>query len=84
MSQDGPQDLKDALQQLRDVLTGDGYDLDWALSAGNQVAVKVIAGPDACADCLVPQPIMAAILTDALRATPYRLESIELPSGTAH
>lgn len=84
MSQDGPQDLKDALQQLRDVLTGDGYDLDWALSAGNQVAVKVIAGPDACADCLVPQPIMAAILADALRATPYRLESIELPSGTAH
>jgi hypothetical protein len=84
MSQDGPQDLKDALQQLRDVLTGDGYDLDWALHAGNQVAVKVVAGPDACADCLVPQPIMAAILTDALRATPYRLESIELPSGTAH
>ena len=84
MTQDGPQDLKDALQQLRDVLTGDGYDLDWALSAGNQVAVKVVAGPDACADCLVPQPIMAAILADALRATPYRLESIELPSGTAH
>jgi hypothetical protein len=84
MPQDGPQDLKDALQQLRDVLTGDGYDLDWALRAGNQVAVKVVAGPDACADCLVPQPIMAAILTDALQATPYRLESIELPSGTVH
>jgi hypothetical protein len=84
MSQDGPQELRDALQQLRDVLTGDGYDLDWALSAGNQVAVKVVAGPDACADCLVPQPIMAAILTDALSATPYTLESIELPSGSAH
>ena len=84
MSHEGPQDLKDALQQLRDVLTGDGYDLDWALSAGNQLAVKVIAGPDACADCLVPQPIMAAILTDALSATPYTLESIELPSGSVH
>jgi hypothetical protein len=84
MSQEGPQDLRDALQQLRDVLTGDGYDLDWALSTGNQVAVKVIAGPDACADCLVPQPIMAAILTDALLATPYTLESIELPSGSVH
>jgi hypothetical protein len=82
MSDNGPQDLKDALQQLRDVLTGDGYDLDWALNASNEVAVKVIAGPDACADCLVPQPIMAAILSDALSVTPYRLESIELPSGT--
>jgi hypothetical protein len=84
MSQEGPQDLRNALQQLRDVLTGDGYDLDWALSTGNQVAVKVIAGPDACADCLVPQPIMAAILTDALSATPYTLESIELPYDSAH
>jgi hypothetical protein len=84
MSQEGPQDLKDALQQLRDVLAGDGYDLDWALRAGNQVAVKVIAGPDACADCLVPQTIMAAILSDALSVTPYQLESIELPSSTAH
>jgi hypothetical protein len=84
MSQDGPQDLRDALQQLRDVLTGDGYDADWALRAGNQVAVKVVAGPDACADCLVPQPVMAAILTEALSETPYKLESIELPSSAAH
>ena len=84
MSHEGPQDLKDALQQLRDVLTGDGYDLDWALNARNEVAVKVIAGPDACADCLVPQPIMAAILSDALSVTPYKLESIELPASSTH
>jgi len=84
MSQDGPQDLRDALQQLRDVLAGDGYDLDWALNAGGEVSVTVVAGPDACADCLVPQPIMAAILSEALTSTPYTLESIELPTGTAH
>ena len=84
MSDNAPQDLTNALQQLRDVLTGDGYDLDWALNERNQVSVKVIAGPDACADCLVPQPIMAAILTDALSSTPYKLESIELPSSASH
>jgi hypothetical protein len=91
MSQDGPQDLgeapqdlREALQQLRDVVAGDGYDLDWALNARNEVAVKVLPGPDACADCLVPQPVMATILTDALRSTPYTLESIELPSATSH
>jgi hypothetical protein len=83
MIQDGPQDLRDALQQLRDVLAGDGYDLDWALSARNEVSVKVLAGPDACADCLVPQPVMAAILSDALNSTPYTLDSIELPSASA-
>jgi hypothetical protein len=81
MPEDGPQDLRDALQHLRDVLTGDGYDLDWAIGAGNQIAVKVVAGPGSCADCLVPQPIMAAILSDALAGTPYKLESIELPSS---
>jgi hypothetical protein len=84
MSQESPQDLKDALQQLRDVLTGDGYDLDWALNARGEVTVTVVAGPDACADCLVPQSIMAAILTDALSATPYRLEAIELPASSSH
>lgn len=84
MSDNAPQDLTDALQQLRDVLTGDGYDLDWALNERNQVSVKVVAGPDACADCLVPQPIMAAILADALSSTPYQLESIELPSSASH
>lgn len=84
MSDNAPQDLTDALQQLRDVLTGDGYDLDWALNERNQVSVKVVAGPDACADCLVPQPIMAAILADALSSTPYRLQSIELPSSATH
>ena len=84
MSDDAPQDLTDALQQLRDVLTGDGYDLDWALNERNQVSVKVVAGPDACADCLVPQPIMAAILADALSSTPYQLRSIELPSSASH
>jgi hypothetical protein len=84
MTQDGPQDLRDALQQLRDVLAGDGYDLDWALNARNEVTVKVFAGPDACADCLVPQPIMAAILSDALNSTPYKLDSIELPSASTH
>jgi hypothetical protein len=82
MPQEGPHDLTEALQQLRDVLTGDGYDLDWALRSGNLVAVKVIAGPDACADCLVPPAIMTAILSDALSATPYQLESIELPSAS--
>jgi hypothetical protein len=84
MSTEGPQDLREALQPLRDVLTGDGYDLDWALSPANTVAVKVIAGPDACADCLVPQPLMAAILSDSLSATPYTLESIELPADSQH
>jgi hypothetical protein len=32
----------------------------------------------------VPQPLMAAILSDSLSATPYTLESIELPADSQH
>lgn len=53
------------LAELRTSLQADGYDLAVAESADG-VAVTILAGPDACADCLVPPPIMRAILEDAL------------------
>ena len=46
--------------------------------------MKIEAGPDACADCLVPLPVMQAILSDALAPTPYTLDHIVLPESTSH
>jgi hypothetical protein len=82
MSQDeatGPQDLEEALQRLRDVLSGDGYGLDWSVGEENRVSIRIVAGEGACADCLVPLPLMEAIMSDALRPTAYMLGRIELP-----
>ena len=69
-----------ALGQFRDVLAADGYELDWSFSQAGGVTVRIVAGPEACADCLVPLPVMEAIMTDALGPTPYALDHIELPA----
>ena len=72
-----------ALQTFRDVLAADGYLLDWSLSDADRVTIRIAAGPEACADCLVPLPVMEAIMMDALAPTPYALDHIELPAAHA-
>ena len=46
-------------------LAADGYHLRIA-EAGDRVRVTITAGPDACADCLVPENLMRGILGQAL------------------
>ncbi|WP_369136921.1 hypothetical protein [Modestobacter versicolor] len=70
-----------ALQQFREVLASDGYLLRWTAAAADQVVVHVEAGPDACAECLVPLPVMQAIMNDALESTPYSVDHVVLPNG---
>jgi hypothetical protein len=74
--------LDSALGKFRDMLASDGYDLSWSLTGQERVVVQIEAGPDACADCLVPLPIMEAIMSDALAATPYALDHIVLPDAS--
>jgi len=73
-----------ALQKFRDMLASDGYDLSWSVTDQDRVVVQIEAGPDACADCLVPLPIMEAIMSDALAPTPYSLDHIVLPADAGH
>lgn len=72
--------IDNALQSLRDVLSADSYDLEWSLAAENRIVVRVVAGADACADCLVPVQVMEAIMSDALAPTRYTLDRVELPA----
>jgi hypothetical protein len=74
--------LDTALGKFRDMLASDGYDLSWSLTALDTVVVQIEAGPDACADCLVPMPVMEAIMSDALAPTPYALDHIVLPDAS--
>jgi hypothetical protein len=73
--------LDGALQRFRDVLAADGYLLDWSVTGDGRVTVRIEAGQDACADCLVPLPVMEAIMSDALSPTPYTLDRIVLPAS---
>jgi hypothetical protein len=54
-----------ALAGLRSTLEADGYRMA-VTGSGGSVEVTIIAGPEACADCLVPKPIMRNILHAAL------------------
>jgi hypothetical protein len=54
-----------AVADLRRTLAADDYAMEID-RAGPGVLVRITAGPDACADCLVPPPIMRGILGGAL------------------
>jgi hypothetical protein len=71
--------LDAAFQRFRDMLASDGYALSWSVTGEGRVIVRIEAGPDACADCLVPLPIMEAIMSDALAPTRYSLDHVVLP-----
>jgi hypothetical protein len=69
-----------ALQGLRDTLAADGYELVWSMEEENQIGIRVVAGSDACADCLVPPDLMRSIVDDQLGNSHYRVGSITLPA----
>ncbi len=70
-----------ALQDFREMLARDGYLLSWSRAAEDRVVVHIDAGPDACADCLAPKPVIEAIMSRALAETPFSLEHVTLPEG---
>ena len=56
---------ENGLSALRSALRADGYLLD-VQRTGDRVAVRISATPQACADCLAPEPVMRGILGKAL------------------
>ena len=61
-------------------LAADGYHLQIA-EAGGRVRVTITAGPDACADCLVPENLMRGILGQAL-GVPEDAIDLTYPKGS--
>lgn len=64
-----PPQVENALAALRAMLAADGYDLALNLEGPQLLVARITAGPEACADCLVPKEIMhnhfAATLKDS-------------------
>ncbi|MBB3674637.1 hypothetical protein [Modestobacter versicolor] len=57
------------LDRLRQTLQADDYRLDVDLT-GSAAAVTIVAGPDACEECLVPKPLMQSMLAPVLGVEP--------------
>jgi hypothetical protein len=60
-------DLARALAPLGEMLAADGYRLELEDEAPEVLTARIQAGPDACADCLVPKEMMRAYFETALR-----------------
>ena len=59
--------LERALDPLRMGLQADGMDLvyDGVDDGGSTLVVKLVYGPNACIDCLVPDELMESMLLDS-------------------
>jgi hypothetical protein len=53
------------LRALQLSLSADGYEMR-VLEHGDRMDVSISATPEACADCLVPKPLMRGILQQVL------------------
>ena len=56
---------------LKTMLSADGYSAvvrSWPERGEGRAKVEIVAGPDACADCLVSKDILAMVLADQLPA----------------
>ena len=69
-----------ALAGLRATLAADDYAMEMHRD-GDGVQVRITAGPEACADCLVPKPIMRSILHGAL-GVPEEAIALVYPATT--
>lgn len=58
---------------LRASLEPDGYWVEVS-EAGDRVGVHIVAGPDACADCLAPEPVLRGIVADLLGVPEHRVD----------
>jgi hypothetical protein len=65
------------LRAMRAALEADGYLLD-VREADERLEARISAGPEACEECLVPKPIMRAMLQAAL-GVPERSIDLHYP-----
>ena len=73
-----------ALAGLRSVLQADGYGLeaDAVSDAGADLRITVTS-PDACAECLVPEPVLRQMISAQLAPHGLRLGGLAYPSSAA-
>ncbi|HHX75088.1 MAG TPA: hypothetical protein GX699_09320 [Firmicutes bacterium] len=50
--------LEKALSGIKESLSYEGYDLLYREREDGVIDIQILAGPDACEDCLVPKPIL--------------------------
>jgi hypothetical protein len=62
--------VEQALAGLRTGIQADGYDLQVDAVGDGVAQLRIVAGPNACAECLVPKALMTGTIKMSLRALP--------------
>lgn len=70
-------EIERALEPVSEMLQADGYSLGVSVSGGS-VDISILAGADACAECLVPRPVIMGIVEDGLSRAGVSLEEREV------
>jgi len=71
-----------ALTDIKNTLAADDYQLT-ATPTTTGVEIRIAAGPSACDDCLVPKPLMRAMLHDALGVPESSITLVYPTDGSA-
>ena len=75
----GTPELDEALDGVAETLRSDGFSLAWTADAKRRVSFVIGGDEAACAECLVPEPVLAAMLGQALEGTGFSLGEVQTP-----
>jgi len=68
------------LARIVATLERDGFATAWDVDASDGITFRIGAGTADCAECLVPRPVITAMLGDALKGTPYHVTEVVMPT----
>lgn len=67
-----------ALQPFSSGLEADGYSLQVRLADGDGLHLEIVAGSDACEDCLIPKEMFRPMIASTLNSQGLAFEQITL------
>lgn len=72
--------VDDALAGLRTGYEADGYSLEVESVVDGVVSVRIVPGPNACVECLVPKAIARGTIGGSLRGLPVARVEVAYPT----
>lgn len=78
-----PGNASAAIEDLRSMFAGDGYELVASVIDPDTVDLQVVAGDGACAECLAPKSVMTEIARARLAGTNVSVRRLLYPDESA-
>jgi hypothetical protein len=75
---------EDELAEIRAMLATDGFGLEVVGADGRALDLRLVhTSPDACADCIVPKPVMTRLVDAQLEPFDLQLRDLTYPAEPA-